>query len=205
MNIAPGTRSDVRHIVRMHLSDEQYARKVERAYYFDKVKAYVEHPCAAALVAWDEDHALGFVLVNHHDNEFRKYCRSPKVLLRVAARILTGQYGWDVNAVAAHMRLATQRLHNYGMVVETAGIAIPDAWIGSIHTDEWARRSHPGIAMSLLRHGEDFLIQAGVSYWGLWVNVDHELMIRMYKAMGYHIRCTVPRINEDCYLITNTL
>jgi hypothetical protein len=28
-------------------------------------------------------------------------------------------------------------------------------------------------------------------------------MLTMWQALGYRVRCVVPRVGEDCYLLTN--
>jgi ribosomal protein S18 acetylase RimI-like enzyme len=178
-----------------------------RSYYRIKTLLYVRGPGAGVVTGWADGQLAGFVFVCRDLSRFSRFARSPRTVLWLIGRLLSGGLGFRLGFVLQALKWGSQHLRRPGDFPSPPEPqeAVPDvaAWIGTVHTTPAFRRL--GVASALLPRAETVLHDTGASEVALWVADDNVPAITLYEKLQYRRAARVRRIDETCWLMIKQL
>ncbi|MGB9878223.1 MAG: GNAT family N-acetyltransferase [bacterium] len=186
IRIREGKLSDISAIINMPGNDilfETCKNKVEIEFVHEKLRLHITHPSSRVLTAWLDNELIGFLIYTIDERKFKNFIKSPKILSRIALRMIFGFYGYNPLNLGRFIRRFLRRLRQpYGEGV----FPLPNAFLVAYATHLNFRKK--GVASALLAY---FLQEAkanGVKEIGAWVGIDNEPSLLALQKFGFEIK-----------------
>jgi GNAT superfamily N-acetyltransferase len=186
VSLALATLEDLPALVALNTQPTRCApRRAHDAFHEQKLLAYLESPHAVVVVARCKQEAIGYIAAVINP-EFAAGMRKPSRMLRQAALVCSGRYGFGIGVLRRIAQRAYERLwrdHQTQRRLSASDGARPTAWVNNIVVAQ-ARRGK-GIAGLLLDAVEAWARASGAAAIGADIVAGNAASLRAFQKAGF--------------------